>query len=146
MGDRCKCESYIKILPKVRTVSISSLRTRSGQRRTLGYVLLAIIAFGATVETVHSHGHQFVSPDDAHGIAAISDADGSHPSHTGHSHHIECSMCQFQQHLFNGLVQAPRFAFTPSTHSAVVSALVVPPRSIPLNPSASRGPPSASLL
>ena len=111
----------------------------------LGYVLLVIIAFGATVETVHTHGH-FFSPDDSHGIAAISDADGSHPSHTGHSHHIECSMCQFQQHLFNGLVHGPLFAFTPSTHTAGASALAVHPYSISITPLSGRGPPSASLL
>ncbi len=112
----------------------------------LGYVLLVIIAFGATVETVHSHGHHVDSLDDPHGIAAISDADGSHPSHTGHSHHIECSMCQFQQHLFNGLVHGPLFAFTPSTHTAVASAQAVQPHSISITPLSGRGPPSASLL
>jgi hypothetical protein len=55
-------------------------------------------------------------------------------------------MCQFQQHLFNGLVHGPLFAFTPSTHTAVVAALAVQPHSISVTPLSDRGPPSASLL
>jgi hypothetical protein len=146
MGDRRKRKSHIKIPPKVRTVSISSLKTRSGQRRMLGYVLLFVIAFGATVETVHSHGHDVFSPADSFGIAAISDANGSHRPHTGHSHISECSMCAFQQQLFNALVHGPLFAFTPSTHTAVAPAQAVQPHSISITPLSGRGPPSASLL
>ena len=145
MRNRRVSRNCIKIPNDVtnRTTFLVSQRP-AHHRRAVGYILLVLITFGATVETVHSH--HAVSPSDQHGVAAFSDADGSHSSHTGHSHHIECSMCQFQQHLFNGLVHGPQFAFTPSTHTAVVSALAVQPHSISITPSVGRGPPSASLL
>jgi hypothetical protein len=76
---------------------------RAKCRRALGYLLLLLISYGATVEAVHSHGP--VSPDRP-GTAAISDAGQSQSSDKDHSQHRECSMCQFQQQLFDGLVNA----------------------------------------
>jgi hypothetical protein len=97
-----------------------------------------MIAYGATVEAAHSHGR--VSPDRP-GVAAISDAEGSQSSDKSHSHHRECSMCQFQQQLFNGLVHAPLFARTPLAEIAFVSTLTVfyPPTST--TPPSGRAPP-----
>ena len=83
---------------------------RTNSRRALGYLLLLMIAYGATVETVHSHG--LVSPGHTD-AAGFFDAGGSHSSHPGNSHQIECSMCAFQQQLFNGLVNGPLFALAP---------------------------------
>jgi hypothetical protein len=104
----------------------------------LGYLLLVIITCTATMETVHSHG---TGSPDPHGVAAFRDADGSHPSHTGHSHLTECSMCEFQQHLFNGLVHAPRFALTPSAQIASTWVPTVPNSSSSIKRPSGRAPP-----
>jgi hypothetical protein len=113
---------------------------RANCRRVLGYLLLVLIAYGSTVAAVHSHGP--VAPDRP-GVAAVTDAGGSQSSDKGHSQHRECSMCQFQQQLFNGLVHAPLFALTPSTQIAFVSTLTVFHPSTSTKPRSGRAPPLA---
>lgn len=102
---------------------ISSTTSLLNYRHALGYLLLLLIAYGSTVETVHSHGTG--SPDRHDLAAAVSDTDGSQTSHTGHSHLTECAMCEFQQQLFNGLVHAPSFAVTTSVQIASFHTLSV---------------------
>ncbi|MGH9929059.1 MAG: DUF2946 family protein [Pyrinomonadaceae bacterium] len=120
-----------------RTKSASSRRD-ANCRRALGYLLVLLIAYGATVEAVHSHG-RFSA--DRSGVAAIDDAGGSHPTQTSHSHQAECSMCRFQQQLFNGLVNVPVFAPAPLVQIASVSApTVVYPSTSTTRPSG-RAPP-----
>jgi hypothetical protein len=109
----------------------------------LGYLLLFLIAYGSTVAAVHSHGP--VTPDRP-GVTAVTDAGGSQSSDKGHSQHRECSMCQFQQQLFNGLVDAPSFAPTPSAQIASVDIPAVVCPSISTTPRRDRAPPLASLL
>ena len=120
----------------VKSKSILS-RSRTNYRAALGYVLLLIITYGATVEMVHSHGP--VLPGHPV-VAAVSGAGGSH-SDTGHSHHTECPMCQFQQQLFNGLVHAPLFALTPSAQIASVSEPTVVYLSTSITRPTGRAPP-----
>jgi hypothetical protein len=110
-------------------------------RRALGCLLLLLIAYGTTV--AHSHGRASL---DCPGIAALSDAGGSQSSNQGYSHHRECSMCQFQQQLFNGLVHAPSFALTPSAQIASVDPLAVVYPSISTTPRRGRAPPLACQL
>src|SRR5678816_310759 len=95
---------------------------RTNNRRVLGYLLLVIIAYGATVDLVHSHGHVSQIPTN---FNAVSDAGGSHSSHSGYSSGIECPMCQFQQELFNGLVQSPHSTPASSGLLPVVSTLTI---------------------
>jgi len=83
----------------------------------VGYLLFLLILYGTTAEAAHSHGA--VSPDPP-AVAAMSDAGGSQSSDTGHSHHTECSICQFQEQLFEGLVHAPLFTRTPLAELAFV--------------------------
>jgi hypothetical protein len=52
-------------------------------------------------------------------------------------------MCQFQQQLFGGLVQAPLFARTPSAEIAFVSTLTVFYPSPSTTPRSGRAPPLA---
>jgi hypothetical protein len=104
----------------------------------LGYLLLLLIISGATVEAAHSHGG--IAPDRP-GAAAISDARGSQSSDKNNSQHTECSMCQFQQQLFGGLVPAPLFALTPSTQIALVSTLTFFYPSTSTTPRSGRAPP-----
>jgi hypothetical protein len=96
-----------------------------------------MITYGATVEAAHSHGRV----SDRAGVAAISDAGGSQSSDKGNSHHRECSMCQFQQQLFNGLVHAPLFARTTLAEIAFVSTLTVLYPSTSTTPRSGRAPP-----
>jgi len=106
----------------------------------LGYLLLLLISYGATVEAVHTHGP--VSPDRP-GTAAISDAGQSQSSDKDHSQHRECSMCQFQQQLFDGLVNAPLLERTPLAEIAFVSTLTVFHSSTSTTPRSGRAPPLA---
>jgi len=112
-------------------------------RRALGSLLLLLIAYGATVEAAHSHGRVSL---DRSGVAAISDAGGSPSSDKGNSHHRECSMCQFQQHLFNGLAHAPLFALAPLAQIASVNTPAVVYPSISTRPRRGRAPPLVTLL
>ncbi|HVS81121.1 MAG TPA: hypothetical protein VHE60_05255 [Pyrinomonadaceae bacterium] len=118
------------------TLAVNFRRTKC--RRLLGYLLSLLIVYGATVEAAHSHGS--VAPDRP-GVAAISDAGGSPSSDKGNSHHRECSMCQFQQQLFGGLVHAPLFARTPLAEIAFVSTLTVFYPSTSTTPRSGRAPP-----
>jgi hypothetical protein len=104
----------------------------------LGYLLSLLIFYGATAEAAHSHGP--VSPDRS-SVAAISDAGGSQSSNKSNSQNRECSMCQFQQQLFGGLVLAPLFARTPSAEIAFVSTLTVLYPSTSTTPRSGRAPP-----
>src|SRR5437867_409891 len=97
-----------------------------------------MIAYGATVETVHSHGHVTPRHTDA---ASICDSGGSQSSHTGHSHNRECSMCQFQQQLFNGLVHSPLSALSPSAQMAFAFTPIAFCPSTSSAPQSNRGPP-----
>src|SRR5829696_9021713 len=97
-----------------------------------------MIAYGETVETVHSHG--LISP--AHtDSAGFFDAGGSHSSHTGHSHEIECSMCAFQQQLFNGLVHRPLLAPAPLAQIASVDSPTLTFPSTSMTRPSGRAPP-----
>lgn len=106
---------------------------RTTCRRVLGYLLLLLIVYGATAQAAHSHGP--VAPGHQ-GPSAIIDASESRTSDSGRSPHRECSMCQFQQQLFGGLVHAPLFAGTPLAVLPIVSPLTV------LYPSTSTARPS----
>jgi hypothetical protein len=96
-----------------------------------------MITYGATVETVHSHG---VVSTDRPGFTSLSDAGGSH-SDTNGSQHRECVICQLQQQLFNSLVHAPLFTLLPSTQTAFVSSLTVLYPSGSANRPSGRAPP-----
>ena len=113
---------------------------RTNSRRAVGYLLLIVIAYAATVEMVHSHGFVSQVPSD---VAAFCDAGGSHTSHTGRSHQIECSVCAFQQQLFNGLVHAPLFAITPLAQIASINTPTVTLLATSITQPSGRAPPSA---
>jgi hypothetical protein len=107
-------------------------------RHALGYLLLLLIVHGATLGAAHTHGS--VAPDRS-GITSISDAGQSQSSNKDRSQHRECSMCQFQRQLFDGLVQAPMFARTSLAETAFVSTLTVFHSSTSIIPSSGRAPP-----
>lgn len=106
----------------------------------IGYLLLVIITIGATVEVAHSHA---VRSPDLHGFAFVSDTDGFHTSHAGRSRHTECSMCEFQQQLFSGLVHTPLFALTSSVQLASFAAPTVAYFSTSISQPSGRAPPLA---
>jgi hypothetical protein len=110
---------------------------RRNYRAALTYGLLLMIAYGALVETVHSHGH--VPP--GHSDVAICDAGGSKSSDDGNSLHRECSMCQFQRQLFDAFVPATLFARISLSEIAFVSTLTVAYPSTSITPRSGRAPP-----
>ncbi|MDQ2856630.1 MAG: hypothetical protein M3R68_09900 [Acidobacteriota bacterium] len=111
---------------------------RARCRRALVCLLLCLIVYGATADAAHSHG--VVAPDRS-GAVNLIDAGGSQSSDVGDSRHRECSMCQFQQQLFGGLVHAPFFARTPQIETAFVSTLTVLYFSTSTTPRSGRAPP-----
>jgi Protein of unknown function (DUF2946) len=111
---------------------------RAQSRRLLGYVLFFLIAYGATVDVAHSHG--LVRPQSS-GAVAVTDANGSQSSNNGHARHRECSMCQFQQQLFGGLIHAPLYARTSLTEIPIVATQVVFLYSTSTTPQSGRAPP-----
>ena len=115
-------------------------RRLTKSRGVLGYLLVLVIFYGATAGAAHSHG--LVSPDRP-GVTAITDASGSQSSNKGNSQHRECSTCQFQQQLFDGLVHAPLFARTSLEEIAFVSTLTVFHPSTSITPRSGRAPPLA---
>jgi hypothetical protein len=117
---------------------ISTLHRNYGAALT--YVLLLMIAYGALVETVHSHGH--VPPGHAD-VAAIRDAGRSESSDESNSLHGECSMCQFQRQLFDGFVQATLFARISLSEIAFVPTLTLAYPSTSITPRSGRAPPLA---
>jgi Protein of unknown function (DUF2946) len=119
-----------------RTILAASCR-RAEYRRVLSCLLLFLVTCGATAGAAHSHGSVTLNSS---GSAAINDA-GESNSDTGHSQQRECELCQFQQHLFNGIVHAPLFIVTPSTQTAFVSTLPVPYFSSAVTRSSGRAPP-----
>ncbi|HEV7745418.1 MAG TPA: DUF2946 family protein [Pyrinomonadaceae bacterium] len=121
------------------TASAQSYR-HATSRRALGYLLLLMIVYGGAVETVHSHGN--VRPSHHTSVASFVDAGGSdHNSHTGRSNEIECSMCAFQQQLFNGLVHAPLFMLAPLAQIAFVDSPTVTVPSTSTTRPSGRAPP-----
>ena len=118
--------------------SFSIGRRRRHPSRALGCLLLLLIAYGATVQVVHSHGRVSLTRPAA---TAVSDAGGSQSSRTGQHSHQECATCQFQQQLFNGLVDAPLFASAPAAQIAVACAPTVVFPSIIATPRRGRAPP-----
>ena len=119
----------------------SNLLTSVRRRRThsaLAYLLLLTIGYGAIVGAAHSHGVSSLNPAQ---LAAVAGDDDSQSSYQGHSGHSECSLCQFQQQLFGGLVSvilvshtAQQFAFHPQQTISYLSTSVL--RTL------GRGPPS----
>jgi hypothetical protein len=82
---------------------------RRRHHSALAYLLLLTIAYGAIVEAAHSHGISSSNPSQ---LAAVSGDDNSQSLYQDHSAHSECSLCQFQQQLFGGLVSVILVAHT----------------------------------
>jgi hypothetical protein len=89
---------------------------RAKYRRGLTYLLLVLIAYGATVAAVHGHGK--ITGNRRAPVGVTLNAGDLGSTETGRSQHSECLMCQFQQQLFSGLLHAPLFALTLKTRSA----------------------------
>jgi hypothetical protein len=97
-----------------------------------------MIAYGALVETVHTHGYVSLGHTDA---AAIRDIDGS--SADNYSHQSDCSICQFQRQLFDAFVPATLFARMTVSEVAFTSARTISYRPTSIKPRSGRAPPPA---
>ena len=112
-------------------------------RRPLSCLLLALLAYGSTIAAAHSHGYL---SSDRSGTAAITDPGGSHPSDKRHSRQAECSICQFHQQLFKGLVHTSLLTPTCSAQLSSACASPVGYSSISATAQRGRGPPFTSLV
>ena len=124
---------------KVKTKLLVTLK-RQNYRASLAHVLLLIVTYGALAGTVHSHGQ--VPSQKANLVAAFSDGTKSRAAEDGKSLEKECSMCQFQRHLFDGFVHSTPFARTPLAEIVFVPAQRVSYYSTSVTPRLGRAPPS----
>lgn len=98
------------------------LSSRWKHRRTLAWLLLAIVAYGAVLEIVHSHG-QVQSTNSS--LAAFSESGDGSGSPQNYSAQNQCSTCQFQRQLFGGYLDS-----TPFTRAPVTEFVFEPPPSV----------------
>src|SRR4030095_15776428 len=88
---------------------------------SLVYALLLIILYGALVESVHSHGPRRLGSSS---IVALNKRGQSDSSSDGYTQR-DCSMCQFQRQLVDGLSQGTLFTRTALTEIAFASTVVI---------------------
>ena len=93
----------------------SPLSSQCKYRSALAWLLLTVIAYGALVEVVHSHG---TVPSGNSNLEAFSDAGDAPSSAQNYADQKDCSTCQFQRQLFGGYVSS-----TPFTRSPVIECV-----------------------
>jgi hypothetical protein len=114
------------------------MNVRSKTQPVVAYLLLLAIGYGAIVEAAHSHGVSSANPSQ---LTAVSGDTDSQSSYQDHARHNECSLCQFQQQLFGGLVQVILVAHTEQQFS-FLSQEAISYFSTSVLPALGRGPPS----
>jgi len=112
---------------------------RRKYRIKLAQALLLMVAYGALVGTVHSHGRIRLGKTST--VATLSDGSDSRAAEDGKSLHTECSMCQFQRQLFDGFVHSTPFARTPLAEIVFVLTHTVSYHSTSITPRLGRAPP-----
>jgi hypothetical protein len=118
----------------------SPLSSRWKYRPTLAWLLLAVVAYGALVEIVHSHAR--VQPSDSN-VAAFSGAGDGSASTQNYSDQQECPTCQFQRQLFGGYVNSTPFTGSPVIEFVLESSPRVLYISTQATPRSGRAPPTA---
>jgi hypothetical protein len=101
-----------------------------------------MIVFGTTVAQDHSHGR--VRPNRLE-ATAISDP-GSAPASDSSSHQTECSICQFHQQLFKGLVHTSLLGPTTAAQFSTACEPLLRYSSVSTTAQRGRAPPLTSLL
>jgi len=107
-------------------------------------VLLVLLVYGATVETVHSHGGLVPARQaDQRAVTPTNDSDLSSKQTTSHG---DCLICQLHQNLANGLFQAQALPLRLLTTTAATPISVALYYSHTDTPRRGRAPPLTSLL
>ncbi len=83
------------------TASTTPDRRCAPLQRALACALLVFIVYGATWQTVHTHGTLTPRPSEA---SSVGNPDSSNSSARHTSHSGECLICQFQRQLSRNLV------------------------------------------
>jgi hypothetical protein len=122
----------------------NGLRRRRQMSRSVNFVLLLLIFYGATCGIVHSH-NGYAQPLTNLGTS-FNDARHSEPTAKLLSSGNACLLCQFHQQLAFGLVQATPHAQQPTATIARSVVLTFNDYSAPHDSSRGRAPPLASLL
>lgn len=97
-----------------------------------------MILYGAIVESAHSHGFLL---SDAKNVASFTDGGGAQSSADGYARQKDCSTCQFQRQLVDGLVHATLFVGIPVIEYRVDPSLTISYRSTSTTPRSGRAPP-----
>ncbi|HEX8772150.1 MAG TPA: DUF2946 family protein [Pyrinomonadaceae bacterium] len=121
-------------------------RRHTPPTRLLAFLLLALITYGATAETVHSHGglllaRHIVSAE----MPAASDTGEADSSSQQARTLNECVICQLHQHLSNTLLSALPWTTPPPAQFTPTRAISISYLSPTCAPRRGRAPPPASL-
>jgi hypothetical protein len=136
----------IKLYAVTSNTESKSVRRHTPLTRVLAFLLFALITYGATAETVHSHGGLLLSPDvTATRTPAASDPGDANSSSQQKRTINECAVCQLHQHLSNTLFSALPWTTPPSAQSAPTPAGSASYFSLTSTPQRGRAPPPASL-
>jgi hypothetical protein len=122
----------------------NGLRRRRHLSRSVNFVLLLLIFYGATCGVVHSHNGYF-RPATNFGTS-FDDARQSEPTAKLLSTGNACLLCQFHQQLSFGLVQSTPHAQQPNASAVHSVVLTFNDYSAPHDSTRGRAPPPASLL
>ena len=142
MRNRTQRQTCIKIAAPMTNRTIAQWAHYYAARRRLALtcLLLLTIAWQSSIETAHSHGH--IQPAAAAtDVAAVSDAGSSNSSPTARTQQTECSVCQFQQQLFNALVNSPLSSPVSSPQLTASSSVILVDLSTSTRTPSGRAPP-----
>jgi hypothetical protein len=123
-----------------------SSRPQTPLTRVLAFLLLALITYGATAETVHSHGGLLLARQNVGtGTPAASDTGEADSSSQQARALNECVICQLHQHLSNTLFSALPWTTPPAAKFTPTLAISISYLSLTSTPRRGRAPPLASL-
>jgi hypothetical protein len=120
---------------------------RARGARALSWLLLVLIAYGATLGVIHRHG-----PPRQLRVAAESTAKSADAGQTGTPpsglpfRPGDCSICQFQRQLDGGLLYTPVFVQAPESHPAPAHVAPASYLSAATTQRRGRAPPQLSLV
>jgi hypothetical protein len=93
-------------------LSILDLSRRVRATRLLSFALLILVAYGTTVEAIHTH-RNLLRSNEAASSACLHEGDGSTQSRA-QSQAGECLACQFQQNLSSAELFTPHLVLAPA--------------------------------
>lgn len=122
----------------------SKSRRHAPLARVLAFVLLAVVSYTATAESVHRHGRLALTPS-VSSAAAVAPSGGADSAVNDSPALGECLICQLRQNLSSGLLSALPQLVAPRPHAELSRAVALLSVSRFEAPRRGRAPPAASL-